>query len=390
MSNKKIRFAILGTGNRWYSMDSIYLSHPNIELVALCDTCEAMLSQAVIRIKEQGFPVPKTYRSYEEMAKDAVYDAVLITLDPTVQVEYAVAEMNRGIHVMTEVPAAYTIKQCYDLVNTVKKTGVKYQLGEQTRYWYFISQWRKMAQEGKFGKIYYAEGAYLHYLAPKDDYYFQNKETGLRVWNADSSYDHDPAYQRTWRYQIAVNPILYLPHELSPLLSIVGGRITKVSCFGTKPGNYVDEGFETRAIETALMYNSNDAIFSLHTGFTVPAYGDRNKTGAHWYQLKGTEMSVEGAHSLIEEPKLYTPSGGWEAHPEWECQDPNVSEEIRNSGHGGVDYYPIHHFTDAILNDTTPPMDVYRAVETAAPAILAAESANKGGIMLEVPDFRKA
>ena len=33
-------------------------------------------------------------------------------------------------------------------------------------------------------------------------------------------------------------------------------------------------------------------------------------------------------------------------------------------------------------------MDVYRAVETAAPAILAAESAEKGGIMLEVPDFR--
>ena len=46
------------------------------------------------------------------------------------------------------------------------------------------------------------------------------------------------------------------------------------------------------------------------------------------------------------------------------------------------------YFVEAIRQDKTPPMDVYRAVETAAPAILAVESAKKGGVMLEVPDFR--
>ena len=76
-------------------------------------------------------------------------------------------------------------------------------------------------------------------------------------------------------------------------------------------------------------------------------------------------------------------------HPEWSCHDPNAPEEFRNASHGGADYYPMYYFADAILNDKTPPMDVYRAVETAAPAILAAESARQGGILLEVPDFRK-
>ena len=52
-------------------------------------------------------------------------------------------------------------------------------------------------------------------------------------------------------------------------------------------------------------------------------------------------------------------------------------------------YAKFVNFADAILNDLTPPMDVYRAVETAAPAILAAESARQGGILLQVPDFRK-
>ena len=63
-------------------------------------------------------------------------------------------------------------------------------------------------------------------------------------------------------------------------------------------------------------------------------------------------------------------------------------EFIRNATHGGADYYPISYFIDAIVNDKNPPLDVYKAVETAAPAILAAESARKGGVLLEVPDFR--
>ena len=52
--------------------------------------------------------------------------------------------------------------RCWKLVNAVKSTGVKYQLAEQTRYWNFIQEWRKMAAAGEFGKIYYAEGEYLH------------------------------------------------------------------------------------------------------------------------------------------------------------------------------------------------------------------------------------
>jgi len=85
--------------------------------------------------------------------------------------------------------------------------------------------------------------------------------------------------------------------------------------------------------------------------------------------------------------KLYRADGGWEAM-DWGTVDPEDPEHIRNSSHGGADYYPIHYFVEAILNDTTPPLDVYKAVEVAAPAIMAAESARQGGVLLDVPDFR--
>ena len=328
---EKIRFAVLGTGGRGRYLAEQYAAHPQVEFVACCDTADGFAEETVARFKATTGKEMTPFTSYEEMSKKAVYDAVLIACDPDIQVDYAVAEMERGIHVMTEVPAAYSIDQCWALVNAVKRTGCKYQLAEQTRYWHFVDRWRRMAADGEFGKILYAEGEYLHY-APSWDY-FRNVKTGHRVVTHDPSYHNDPEWTPSWRYRTFMDPILYLPHELSPLLSITGGRIERVSCLGTK-------------------------------------------------------RTVESARSTLDTPKMFIPGEGWTAHPEWGTADKDAPEEFRNAGHGGADYYPLFYFVDAILNDKTPPMDVYRSVETAAPAILARESANRGGILLEVPDFR--
>lgn len=383
---KKVRFAILGTSSRWKELAPTYFQHPQAELVAVCDKAEGKAQEVAQKHKEAFGTDVKVFRSYEEMKRDAVYDAVCITCDPDIQVEYACAEMERGIHVMTEVPAAYTIEQCWDLVHTVEKTGCKYQLAEQTRYWHFITRWRDMAKAGELGKIYYAEGEYLHY-EPKWDY-FRNKKTGVSVWTDDPSYDNNEDYERSWRYHTFANPIYYLPHELSPLLSITGGRIERVSCMGTRKGSYATEGFDVRDLECAIMHNSNDVIFNLRAGFTAP-YGPKAGTGAHWYQLKGSKKSVEWCRSTIDEPKLYDAKEGWSAHPEWTLEDPDAPKEFRSATHGGADYYPMYYFMRSILEDSIPPMNVYKAVESAAPAILAAESAKRGGELLPVPDFRQ-
>ena len=383
--SRTIRLAALGCGGRWRSLCGVYGKIPGVEIVAVCDLSrEAAETAALVQKKEIGY-APEVFDSYEEMRKEAVYDAIHITSDPDVQVDFAVEEMNRGIHVMTEVPAAYTIEQCRRLVDAVEKTGVKYQLAEQTRYWNFIRIWREMAERGDFGRIIYAEGEYLHYEKKWD--FFRNKATSERVWTNDPSYHQDPAYEKTWRYRAFMDPIWYLPHELSPLLSITGGRIERVSCLGTRRGDSFTEGFDVRDLECALMYNSNDILFSLRAGFTAP-YGPKKETGAHWYQIKGTKQSVEFARSTLDEPKLYRPETGWELHPEWGTADPEADAVFRDAPHGGADAYPMYYFVRSILRDETPPMDIYRAVETAAPAILAVQSAKLGGIELEVPDFR--
>ena len=57
--------------------------------------------------------------------------------------------------------------------------------------------------------------------------------------------------------------------------------------------------------------------------------------------------------SEIDTNKFWTPEKGWEAHPEWKCEDADADEFIRNSEHGGADGYPIKYFAEAILKDET-------------------------------------
>jgi predicted dehydrogenase len=269
-------------------------------------------------------------------------------------------------------------------VDTVKKTGVTYVLAEQTRYWDFMRRWRKMAKQGDFGKIVYAEGAYLHY-EPEWDLFVDN-DTGRSIVTSDAAYHGDPKYRQSWRYKVFAEPILYLPHTLSPLLSVTGGRISKVCCFGTRSGGYSYEGFQVRDLQEAAMYNTEDIVFSVKAGFTTP-HGRNPLTGAHWYQIKGTKSSVEIPRSADDCGKLWRQTSGWE-NADWSCVPDDADEAMRNISHGGADMEPILQFVRAILGIAAPEMDVFAAVETAAPAILAAKSCENGGVMLEVPDFR--
>jgi hypothetical protein len=85
----------------------------------------------------------------------------------------------------------------------------------------------------------------------------------------------------------------------------------------------------------------------------------------------------------LREPQTHQPEEVW-----WEFDANSVPAEALQSGHGGADYWPAVSFAQAVLNDTTPDLDVYKAAETAAPAILAAQSAELDGVRLDVPDFR--
>jgi hypothetical protein len=72
----------------------------------------------------------------------------------------------------------------------------------------------------------------------------------------------------------------------------------------------------------------------------------------------------------------------------WGTERVDAPAAARGSGHGGADFYVFAQFADAVLRGVPPELDVYKAIDTAAPAILAAESIEQGNMPREVPDFR--
>ncbi len=382
---KDLKIALIGAGPMGLSMALNLHKTGRAKVVAFCDHSQEVLANAVSAFYQATGETPLIFPSYEQLVKKGKYDGVMIALSPETQPKLAVAEMNRGKHVLCQVPVAVTMEDCYALIQAARESGVVFVGAEQAHCWHFFDKWREMAENGAFGHIIFAEGEYLHY-EPKWDW-FVDKQSGKPIVTDDASLVNNDQYEKSWRHRIFKHPILYLPHTLNPLLTVTGGRITKVSCLGTKEGSYTSTGFQARDLETAIMYNDKDAVFVVKTGFTSP-HGFKVGTGAHWYQIKGTKATVEWARSEIDTPKRFdAASKEWSAE-EWTVQPPDTDGMLKDSGHGGVDMIPILAFLDGIQKGIKPRMDALACVELAAPAIAAAASCEQGGKLVEVPNFR--
>ena len=188
------------------------------------------------------------------------------------------------------------------------------------------------------------------------------------------------------------HPILYGPHELSPLLKIIDDRVTSVSCFatGTPSKRYrevpfpgMDVEFPVPDLEVALMQTTRGTVMRFAAGFQVPL------SETHWHHLLGTKGEVETRRGAGEPGYSYTyPEPvlldgpyrvprtavpwfhpGVSPPPEILAEfDAGLTPEARQTGHGGADAYPLFDFARC--------------------RVLAARSAEQGGARLEVPDFR--
>lgn len=377
-----VKLGVVGCGRRSISVGRLFRDHPACQVTALMDIYPAPAERAAAALE---LPDARLYTDFDTMLRDAPVDALLFTCDPTVQVEMACRAMETGRHACTEVPAAFTLDDCWKLVRTVDKTGCKYQLMEQVRYWGFVDAWRQMRERGEFGHICFAQGEYVHYESSWNNWV--DLETG--EFSNEIRPPQGRKVEPTWRYKLWADPIFYLPHTLSPLLKILDDRVVRVSCMGTRADSYTYPGEQApfREIEYALMHTAGDTVMAVGAGFTLP-YVRRGQTGCHWYELRGTQASVESPRSQDDRFRLWKP--GMDTFGEMDVSTAPLEADTMQaeSGHGGADYKPVDTFIRSILDDTIPPVDAHLAAEITAPAILAAESARQGGLLLEVPDFR--
>ncbi|MDY7011645.1 MAG: Gfo/Idh/MocA family oxidoreductase [Planctomycetota bacterium] len=190
---KEIRVGLVGLGPRGRGCWAKHFGQmEGYKLVAVCDRFDESVKKTMRNLND---PNVSSFRDFSTMLKEASPDAVGICSDPDKQVDLAVEALEAGVHVMTEVPAAFTIEDLWRLVAAVEKTGLIYQLGEQTRHWGFVDAWKSIVSSGTLGRIVCAEGQYIGYYGAH--WFFYDAETG-RYLSLDEARSN-PRARPTWR-----------------------------------------------------------------------------------------------------------------------------------------------------------------------------------------------
>lgn len=382
----KVRLGLVGCGPRGTGVAQLFGMHPKCEVTALMDLFEAPMEGAAAALNVPDAP---KYTDFDEMLASAPIDAIYFGCDPIDQSALACRAMRAGKHVCTDVPATIEMDDLWNLLETVRDTGCKYQLMEQMRYGGWVDYWTEAVASGELGHICLAQGEYFHY--ERNWGHFIDVKTG-KVSN-ELVQPRDRETVPTWRYRMLGDPIYYLPHTLSPLLRILDDRVVKVSCMGTRQRSYTypDEELPWRDIEYALMHTAKDTVLMAGAGFSLPTPW-RGQTWHHWYEIRGTKGCLEGPRGSGEWDSFRRWTPGMKAHEKIELSmlPAGATQEQAASGHGGLDYKPVDTFLAAVADGADPTLDIWKAAELTAPAIVAAQSARQGGALLEVPDFRNA
>lgn len=377
----EIRIGIVGLGNRavgsWIPQIT---AMSGFRITAVCDWMEPLHERALAAIPYRADV--RRFREYKDLLAWDGVDAVGLCVRSLDQGAMAAQALEAGKHVHAEVPASHRIEDCWRIVLAAERSGKFYHLAEQLRHAGFIQAWRNLVRAGSLGRVLYVEGQYIGYYGTRQ--FFQDFTTG-KQHTIEELKDH-PEAKPTVLHEMM--PIEYLPHELSPLLKVMDDRVVQVVGMSTRKPSYNHPEIHQPDIQVALMKTEKDAIMRLACGFTCPVPHGTH----HWYHIHGTRGRVEWQRALNEKPKMWLADGQMDqpAAVDWTWHRTDASEEaIRvRSGHNGTDYHAHASFRDILLKGTTPDLDVYRAMDTAAPAILAAESIRQGSMPLSVPDFR--
>ena len=205
---KPIKVGILGAGGFARAFTPLFKAHPQVRAVSLTEILpERRRAEAALA------GVTETYGSLDELlASDC--DAVAIFTQRWMHAPQAIAALRAGKHVYSAVPAGTTPEELVELVETVKRTGLIYMMGETSYYYPSTIFCREMWRQGRFGRFVYGEGEYMH----------------------DMSHGFYQAYQHSggadWKRTAGVPPMLYPTHTVSMIVSVTGARMTRVSCLG--------------------------------------------------------------------------------------------------------------------------------------------------------------
>jgi predicted dehydrogenase len=406
--DRKIKIGIMGLGERGRSLLSILLKRKDCEVVALNDIDNAVLRKAPKMIAKAGQSAPVLFadgeKDYLRMLEDEKVDAVIVATPWLWHIPMAMAAMRAGKYVGMEVCGATNIQECWDLVNTYEETGVPCMFMENVCYRRDVMAILNMVREGMFGELVHLEGGYQH------DLRHVKFNDGVTPYGTGVKFNEEGYSESKWRTNHSVhrNGEMYPTHGIGPVAQMIdinrGNRFMQLTSTASKARglhNYIvdhQDGGESHpnakvefklgdVVTTVLQTANGESVILSHDTNLPRPYS----LGFRVQGTKGIWMDVNKS--------LYLEGISKDAH-RWEPAEPYLNKfdhplwkkyeaQAAGAGHGGMDFFVVHDFVEAVKNKTEPPIDVYDAATFMAITPLSEESIATGSAPVGFPDFTK-
>ncbi len=389
-----VRIAFIGVGSRGTGAVRRYTFLEGVKIVALCDLVPENLEKAQNILVEKGLPPADTYSGTEDWKKVCEredVDLVYVCTHWDLHTPIAVYAMEQGKHVATEVPAAISIDECWQLVNTAEKTRRHCMQLENCNYDFFELATLNMAREGLLGEIVHAEGAYIH---------------DLRKLN----FNTEDGYWDMWRLRHLENrnANLYPTHGFGPLCHIMnihrGDKMEYLVSLSSdqfgmtayaeqkfgKDSDYAKRDYKKGDMSTTLIKTHKGKSILIQHDVTSPRPYSRKhmlsgtKGFVQKWPIRGIALDPD-AHSFMSDEEMEELLAKYE-HPITK----EVGELARKvGGHGGMDFTMDYRLIYCLRNGLPLDQDVYDAAEWSAIIELSEKSIENQSMPVKVPDFTR-
>ena len=392
---KKINVGVIGLGERgMLILKDVILCIDKVNVVAVCDLYEDRIEAAKNTVKNILGKEAVGETDYKKVIDNPDVDAIVIMSAWESHTDIAVYSMLKGKAVAMEVGGAYSIKDCWDLVDTYEATKTPFMFLENCCFGRREMMALNMKNLGLLGEIVHCDGRYAHDLRHEISNGRENRHYRLRNY-------------------LSRNCENYPTHDLGPIAKVLdinhGNRILTLTSTASKAAGLkeyiktrkpddealMNASFKQGDIVTTVLKCANGETITLTLDTTLPRYYSRGFT------VRGTKgMYEEVTDSVfLDREEDMQKDFTWRKeengnaskyeeeydHPVWK----KYIEDGVQGTHDGMDWLEFNVFFNCLEEGTPMPIDVYDAATWMAVSVLSEESISKGSAPVEIPDFTR-
>jgi len=387
----RVRMGFVGIGGMGSVHLDNYLQLEGVEVKAVCDIVPEKVTRAQQKVVEKDQPEPAGYdrgpRDFERMCEEQDLDLVLTATPWEWHVPVCLAALRTGKHAATEVPAAVTLDECWQLVEAAERHRKHCVMLENCCYDRREMLMLNLVRQGMFGELLHGECGYLHDLR---DVKFSTDGEGL------------------WRRAHATrrNGNLYPTHGLGPIAQCMninrGNRFEYLVSMSTPSRGlqlwqqeHLAED-DARRTESYVLGDVNLTLIKTVLGQTIYLVHDTNspRPYSRINLIQGTRGLMQGWPDRIYVEGRSPQAHRWEPleayfqqfeHPLWRA------ERVRQAsgGHGGMDFLEDWRLITCLRSGLALDQDVYDAAVWSCLCELTERSVAHKSRAMDVPDFTR-